>query len=161
MHTQVCLTLGPLSLMTALSLPEMTTPAQATTGPLCVVTKNICSLFSGRLRDAEFTEIPEKPAAKKYVWLGGKPVLQKNVPQNNRQHFNGKQISYTLSWSYMGEVFEVHFAGEKEAQDVLSLLEEIRAENFEKPENTGEHILSILKKKTFSELRGKGLCQLL
>ena len=114
-----------------------------------------------RKRDAEFTEIPEKPAAKKYVWLGGKPVLQKNVPQNNRQHFNGKQISYTLSWSYMGEVFEVHFAGEKEAQDVLSLLEEIRAENFEKPENTGEHILSILKKKTFSELRGKGLCQLL
>nr|MCR5400763.1 hypothetical protein [Treponema sp.] len=91
-------------------------------------------------------------------------------------------------WSYMGEMFQLDFADKSQAQSVIDLLEAIKAENFcsstRLPDISGAAdisatanssnstspsasifelnvVLDQLKKKTFTALRGKGLCILL
>ena len=99
-------------------------------------------------RDSAFCE---KPAAeKKYVWIGGKPVLLKSS--------GGIQ----LCWSYMGELLYADVQKEKSCE-IIKLLEKIEAENFDS-ENvsfTGKELNSVLGEKLFKSLRGKGLCALI
>ena len=99
-------------------------------------------------RDSAFCE--KAASEKKYVWIGGKPVLLKSS--------GGIQ----LCWSYMGELLYADVQKEKSCE-IIKLLEKIEAENFDS-ENvsfTGKELNSVLGEKLFKSLRGKGLCALI
>ena len=100
-------------------------------------------------RDLAFSKIPDDKS--NYVWIGGKVFVLK-----------GSGI-WQLCWSYMGEMIYADVERDK-ALNIADFLNEISAENyldFDKEKFSAKEILSVLGKKLFRELRGKGLCQLM
>lgn len=103
-------------------------------------------------RDRKFARIPEAGSKEKCVWLGGIPLILKSSDKNIMQ----------LCWSYMGELLYADVEKQK-TESVVKLLESISAKNYDssdKEQFSAEKIYSVLGKKLYSELRGKGLCSL-
>lgn len=104
-------------------------------------------------RDKKFHRIPEPGSKEKCVWLGGVPLLLDCSDRNQMQ----------LCWSYMGELLYADIEKPK-APEVVNILETISAKNydsFDKDKFSAEKIYSILGKRLYKELRGKGLCSLI
>lgn len=78
----------------------------------------------------------------KFVWLGGKPLA----------------LGHRLSWSFMGESFEIECNNDKKVVELLGLLSTFDLENM--PENVGKQLYELAGKKTFKALRQGGLCKL-
>ena len=104
-------------------------------------------------RDRKFHKIPEQGSKEKFVWLGGVPLLLDSSDKSKMQ----------ICWSYMGELLYADIEKPK-AHEVANLLETISAKNydsFDKDKFSAERIYSVLGKKLYKELRGKGLCSLI
>lgn len=104
-------------------------------------------------RDRKFHKIPEQGSKKKFVWLGGVPLLLDSSDKSKMQ----------ICWSYMGELLYADIEKPK-AHEVVNILETISAKNydsFDKDKFSAERIYSVLGKKLYKELRGKGLCSLI
>lgn len=100
-------------------------------------------------RDRQFSTIPE--GSKKMVWLGGKMLVLKGQ--------GGSQ----LCWSYMGELLYAD-VDKNNANKIAEFVNELSAENYiddGEEKFIVEKILTVLGKKLFHELRGKGLCALI
>lgn len=87
-----------------------------------------------------FTEDVEN-CKKEYVWLGGKPLIQKN------------KNSSKIFWTYMGELNSVKVA--KNAEKIAEFLQNIKAGN---KSSTFSEAISVLGKNLFLTLRKTGLC---
>ena len=104
-------------------------------------------------RDRKFHKIPEQGSKEKFVWLGGVPLLLDSSDKSKMQ----------ICWSYMGELLYADIEKSK-AHEVVNILETISAKNydsFDKDKFSAERIYSVLGKKLYKELRGKGLCSLI
>ena len=104
-------------------------------------------------RDRKFHKIPEQGSKEKLVWLGGVPLLLDSSDKSKMQ----------ICWSYMGELLYADIEKPK-AHEVVNILETISAKNydsFDKDKFSAERIYSVLGKKLYKELRGKGLCSLI
>lgn len=104
-------------------------------------------------RDRKFHKIPEQGSKEKFVWLGGVPLLLDSSDKSKMQ----------ICWSYMGELLYADIEKSK-AHEVGNILETISAKNydsFDKDKFSAERIYSVLGKKLYKELRGKGLCSLI
>ena len=104
-------------------------------------------------RDRKFHKIPEQGSKEKLVWLGGVPLLLDSSDKSKMQ----------ICWSYMGELLYADIEKSK-AHEVANILETISAKNydsFDKDKFSAERIYSVLGKKLYKELRGKGLCSLI
>lgn len=104
-------------------------------------------------RDRKFHKIPEQGSKEKLVWLGGVPLLLDSSDKSKMQ----------ICWSYMGELLYADIEKSK-AHEVVNILETISAKNydsFDKDKFSAERIYSVLGKKLYKELRGKGLCSLI
>lgn len=104
-------------------------------------------------RDRKFHKIPEQGSKEKFVWLGGVPLLLDSSDKSKMQ----------ICWSYMGELLYADIEKSK-AHEVVNILETISAKNydsFDKEKFSAERIYSVLGKKLYKELRGKGLCSLI
>ena len=104
-------------------------------------------------RDRKFHKIPEQGSKEKLVWLGGVPLLLDSSDKSKMQ----------ICWSYMGELLYADIEKPK-AHEVANVLETISAKNydsFDKDKFSAERIYSVLGKKLYKELRGKGLCSLI
>lgn len=104
-------------------------------------------------RDRKFHKIPEQGSKEKLVWLGGVPLLLDSSDKSKMQ----------ICWSYMGELLYADIEKPK-AHEVANILETISAKNydsFDKDKFSAERIYSVLGKKLYKELRGKGLCSLI
>ena len=104
-------------------------------------------------RDRKFHKIPEQGSKEKFVWLGGVPLLLDSSDKSKMQ----------ICWSYMGELLYADIEKSK-AHEVANVLETISAKNydsFDKDKFSAERIYSVLGKKLYKELRGKGLCSLI
>lgn len=104
-------------------------------------------------RDRKFHKIPEQGSKEKLVWLGGVPLLLDSSDKSKMQ----------ICWSYMGELLYADIEKSK-AHEVVNILETISAKNydsFDKDNFSAERIYSVLGKKLYKELRGKGLCSLI
>ena len=104
-------------------------------------------------RDRKFHKIPEQGSKEKFVWLGGLPLLLDSSDKSKMQ----------ICWSYMGELLYADIEKSK-AHEVANVLETISAKNydsFDKDKFSAERIYSVLGKKLYKELRGKGLCSLI
>lgn len=104
-------------------------------------------------RDRKFHKIPEQGSKEKFVWLGGLPLLLDSSDKSKMQ----------ICWSYMGELLYADIEKPK-AHEVVNILETISAKNydsFDKDKFSAERIYSVLGKKLYKELRGKGLCSLI
>lgn len=104
-------------------------------------------------RDRKFHKIPEQGSKEKFVWLGGLPLLLDSSDKSKMQ----------ICWSYMGELLYADIEKSK-AHEVVNILETISAKNydsFDKDKFSAERIYSVLGKKLYKELRGKGLCSLI
>lgn len=104
-------------------------------------------------RDRKFHKIPEQGSKEKFVWLGGVPLLLDSSDKSKMQ----------ICWSYMGELLYADIEKPK-AHEVVNILETISAKNydsFDKDKFSAERIYSVLGKKLYKELRGKGLCSLI
>ena len=104
-------------------------------------------------RDRKFHKIPEQGSKEKLVWLGGVPLLLDSSDKSKMQ----------ICWSYMGELLYADIEKSK-AHEVANVLETISAKNydsFDKDKFSAERIYSVLGKKLYKELRGKGLCSLI
>ena len=104
-------------------------------------------------RDRKFHKIPEQGSKEKFVWLGGVPLLLDSSDKSKMQ----------ICWSYMGELLYADIEKSK-AHEVANILETISAKNydsFDKDKFSAERIYSVLGKKLYKELRGKGLCSLI
>lgn len=104
-------------------------------------------------RDRNFHKTPEAGSKEKCVWLGGVPLILNSSDKNHMQ----------LCWSYMGELLYADIEKPK-ADEVVNILETISAKNYDfsdKEKFSAEKIYSVLGKKLYKELRGKGLCSLL
>lgn len=104
-------------------------------------------------RDRKFHKIPEQGSKEKLVWLGGLPLLLDSSDKSKMQ----------ICWSYMGELLYADIEKPK-AHEVVNILETISAKNydsFDKDKFSAERIYSVLGKKLYKELRGKGLCSLI
>ena len=104
-------------------------------------------------RDRKFHKIPEQGSKEKFVWLGGVPLLLDSSDKSKMQ----------ICWSYMGELLYADIEKSK-AYEVANVLETISAKNydsFDKDKFSAERIYSVLGKKLYKELRGKGLCSLI
>ena len=104
-------------------------------------------------RDRKFHKIPEQGSKEKFVWLGGLPLLLDSSDKSKMQ----------ICWSYMGELLYADIERPK-AHEVVNILETISAKNydsFDKDKFSAERIYSVLGKKLYKELRGKGLCSLI
>lgn len=102
-------------------------------------------------RDKAFCCLPNPGSKEKCVWLGGVPLLLKSQ--------NGMQ----LCWSYMGELLYADIEKNK-GNEIAGVLKKISAANFDggnSEDFMAEKVLSVLGKKLYLELRGKGLCVLL
>ena len=104
-------------------------------------------------RDRKFHKIPEQGSKEKLVWLGGVPLLLDSSDKSKMQ----------ICWSYMGELLYADIEKSK-VHEVANILETISAKNydsFDKDKFSAERIYSVLGKKLYKELRGKGLCSLI
>lgn len=104
-------------------------------------------------RDRKFHKIPEQGSKEKLVWLGGVPLLLDSSDKSKMQ----------ICWSYMGELLYADIEKSK-VHEVANVLETISAKNydsFDKDKFSAERIYSVLGKKLYKELRGKGLCSLI
>lgn len=104
-------------------------------------------------RDRKFHKIPEQGSKEKFVWLGGVPLLLDSSDKSKMQ----------ICWSYMGELLYADIEKSK-VHEVANVLETISAKNydsFDKDKFSAERIYSVLGKKLYKELRGKGLCSLI
>lgn len=104
-------------------------------------------------RDRKFHKIPEQGSKEKFVWLGGLPLLLDSSDKSKMQ----------ICWSYMGELLYADIEKSK-VHEVANVLETISAKNydsFDKDKFSAERIYSVLGKKLYKELRGKGLCSLI
>lgn len=104
-------------------------------------------------RDRKFHKIPEQGSKEKFVWLGGLPLLLDSSDKSKMQ----------ICWSYMGELLYADIEKSK-VHEVVNILETISAKNydsFDKDKFSAERIYSVLGKKLYKELRGKGLCSLI
>lgn len=104
-------------------------------------------------RDRKFHKIPEQGSKEKLVWLGGLPLLLDSSDKSKMQ----------ICWSYMGELLYADIEKSK-VHEVANVLETISAKNFDsfdKDKFSAERIYSVLGKKLYKELRGKGLCSLI
>ena len=104
-------------------------------------------------RDRKFHKIPEQGSKEKFVWLGGLPLLLDSSDKSKMQ----------ICWSYMGELLYADIEKPK-AHEVVNILETISAKNydsFDKDKFSAERIYSVMGKKLYKELRGKGLCSLI
>lgn len=104
-------------------------------------------------RDRKFHKIPEQGSKEKLVWLGGVPLLLDSSDKSKMQ----------ICWSYMGELLYADIEKSK-IHEVANVLETISAKNydsFDKDKFSAERIYSVLGKKLYKELRGKGLCSLI
>lgn len=104
-------------------------------------------------RDRKFHKIPEQGSKEKLVWLGGVPLLLDSSDKSKMQ----------ICWSYMGELLYADIEKSK-VHEVVNILETISAKNydsFDKDKFSAERIYSVLGKKLYKELRGKGLCSLI
>ena len=104
-------------------------------------------------RDRKFRKIPEQGSKEKFVWLGGVPLLLDSSDKSKMQ----------ICWSYMGELLYADIEKSK-VHEVANVLETISAKNydsFDKDKFSAERIYSVLGKKLYKELRGKGLCSLI
>lgn len=104
-------------------------------------------------RDRKFHKIPEQGSKEKFVWLGGVPLLLDSSDKSKMQ----------ICWSYMGELLYADIEKSK-VHEVVNILETISAKNydsFDKEKFSAERIYSVLGKKLYKELRGKGLCSLI
>ncbi len=109
--------------------------------------KKLISQYENK-RDAEYSKLPENK--ERFVWLGGLPFILKSMNMNQ------------LCYCYMGEMFYVDVPSKSE-NSVIELLKNIEIANYsdESSDFDGEKIVSVLGKKLFMELRGKGLCALM
>ena len=104
-------------------------------------------------RDRKFHKIPKQGSKENFVWLGGVPLLLDSSDKSKMQ----------ICWSYMGELLYADIEKSK-VHEVANILETISAKNydsFDKDKFSAERIYSVLGKKLYKELRGKGLCSLI
>ena len=102
-------------------------------------------------RDEKFARIPLTGSNEKCVWIGGIPLLLKSG--------NGAQ----LCWSYMGELLYADVDRQK-GEQIVGLLNDISAKNYDSGNKEcfkADRLVTVLGKKLYRELRGKGLCAVL
>ncbi len=118
--------------------------------PKPTIKKDYVQTLIQKYEEKKKNAFQKRPEPKeKFVWLGGKAIL-----------LDSKKAKQ-LCWSYMGEVLYADL--EKNAADaVKDLLEKISVQNYSSTDSlfTAKEILKVLDEKTFTHLRGNGLCRL-